>query len=101
SDEQVAGRKETGAKVTAEKVQAVVESAEHTHQRGGLFPADIEMLGRHGEEGRVDNGEAERREDLNEEQDGRSLRSPCETAFEKFHPGLLFLSTRRVMSSRA
>src|SRR4030095_317000 len=33
---------------------------------------------------RVKNGKAERRKDLNEEQRGRSLRSPGETTFEKF-----------------
>src|SRR5438067_10495363 len=49
---------------------------------------------------RVEDGEAERREDLNEEQHCRSLRSVGETAFEKVHPALLCRSTRRVMSSR-
>ena len=33
---------------------------------------------------RVEDGKAERREDLNKEQHSRSLRSPGETAFEKF-----------------
>src|SRR5204862_449324 len=50
--------------------------------------------------GHAEDGEAERREDLNEEQHCRSLRSVGETAFEKVHPALLCRSTRRVMSSR-
>ena len=37
ADKQVAVRKEAAAQVTAEEVQAVVERAEHTHQRGGLL----------------------------------------------------------------
>ena len=36
-DEQFAVRKEAAAQVTAEEVQAVVECAEHAHQRGGRF----------------------------------------------------------------
>ena len=39
-DKQIAVRKETAAEVTAEKVQAVVERAEHTHQRRGLLYAE-------------------------------------------------------------
>ena len=74
-DEQVAVRKEAAAQVTAEEVQAVVEGAEHTHQRGGLFHAEMQMLRRVEDQGRVEDGKAERREDLNEEQRGRSLRS--------------------------
>src|SRR4029077_14923376 len=100
ADKQVAVRKETAAQVTAEEVQAVVEGAEHTHQRGGLFHAKMQMLRRVEDQGRVENSEAERREDLNEEQHSRSLRSLGEAAFEKFHPALLCRSTRRVMSSR-
>ena len=38
-DEQIAVRKEAAAQVTAEEVQAVVEGAEHAHQRGGHFHA--------------------------------------------------------------
>ena len=83
-DEQVAVRKEAAAQVTAEEVQAVVEGAEHAHQRGGLFHAEMQMLRRVEDQRRVEDGEAERREDLNEEQRGRSLRSRGETAFEKF-----------------
>jgi hypothetical protein len=45
-DKQVAVRKEAAAQVTAEEVQAVVECAEHAHQRGGLFHAEMQMLGR-------------------------------------------------------
>ena len=75
ADEQVAVRKEAAAQVTAEEVQAVVEGAEHTHQRGGLFHAEMQMLRRVEDQGRVEDGEAERREDLNEEQRSRSLRS--------------------------
>ena len=86
------------------------------------------MLRRVEDQGRVEDGEAERREDLNEEQRGRSLRSRGEKAFERFdevdahhlrslpreldrlcrlipvgsiHHALLCRSTRRVMSSRA
>ena len=98
-DKQIAVRKEAAAQVTAEEVQAVVECAEHAHQRGGLFHAEMQMLRRVEDQRRVEDGEAERREDLNEEQRGRSLRSVGETAFEKFHPALLCRSTRRVMSS--
>src|SRR5204862_6491402 len=72
-DKQVAVRKEAAAQVAAEEVQAVVECAEHTHQRGGRFHAEMQMLRRVEDQGRVEDGEAERREDLNEEQRGRSL----------------------------
>ena len=88
-DKQVAVRKETAAQVTAEKVQAVIEGAEHAHQRGGLFHAELQMLRRVEDQGRVEDGEAERRENLNEEQRSRSLRSLGEAACEKFHPALL------------
>jgi hypothetical protein len=82
-------------------VQTVVEGAEHTHQRGGLFHAELQVLGRVEDQGRVEDGEAERREDLNEEQRGRPLRSRGEKALERVSPALLCRSTRRVMSSRA
>ena len=82
-------------------MQAVVECAEHAHQRGGRFHAEMQMLRRVEDQRRVEDGEAERREDLNEEQRSRSLRSVGETACEKLHPALLCRSTRRVMSSRA
>ena len=98
-DKQFAIRKETAAQVTAEEVQAVIECAEHTHQRGGLLYAEMQMLRRVEDQGRVEDGEAERREDLNEEQRGRSLRSLSKTACEKLHPALLCCSTRGVMSS--
>src|SRR6266699_5308873 len=98
-DKQVAVRKEAAAEVAAEEVQAVVECAEHAHQRGGRFHAELQMLRRVEDQGRVEDGEAERRENLNEEQRGRSLRSRGEKA--RFHPALLCRSTRRVMSSRA
>src|SRR5438094_4182919 len=88
----------------------------------------MQMLRRVEDQGRIENSEAERREDLNEEQRGRSLRSRGEKAFERFdeadthhlrslpreldrlcrlilvgsiHHALLCRSTRRVMSSRA
>src|SRR5438132_1421473 len=57
------------------------------------------MLRRVEDQGRVQDGEAERRENLNEEQRGRSLRNRGEKAFERFHPALICRSTRRVMSS--
>ena len=101
ADKQVPVREEAAAQVTAEEVQAVVECAEHTHQRGGLFHAEMQMLRRVEDQRRVENSEAERRKDLNEEQRSRSLRSLGEAAFEKFHPALLCRSTCRVMSSRA
>ena len=66
-DKQFAVRKETAAEITAEEVQAVVEGAEHTHQRGGLLYSEMQMLRRVKSQGRVEDGEAERREDLNEE----------------------------------
>src|SRR5262249_2073959 len=74
-DEQVAVRKEPATQITAEEMQTVVKSAEHAHQRGGLLYSEIQMLGRVEDEGRVEDGEAERRKDLNKEQRGRSLRS--------------------------
>src|SRR5439155_17179636 len=80
TDKQVAVRKEAAAQVAAEEVQAVVEGAEHAHQRGGLFHAEMQMLRRVEDQGRVEDGEAERREDLNEEQRSRSLRSRGEKA---------------------
>ena len=101
ADEQVAVRKEAAAQVTAKEVQAVVEGAEHTHQRGGLFHAEMQMFRRVEDQRRIEDREAERREDLNEEQRSRSLRSLCKTACEKLHPALLCRSTRRVMSSGA
>ena len=44
------------------------------------------MLRRVKDQRRVKNGEAERREDLNEKQRGRPLRSSREPAFKKSHP---------------
>src|SRR5207245_9049995 len=87
-DEQVAVRKEAAAQVTAEEVQAVVECAEHANQRGGGFHAEVQVLRRVEDQRRIENGEAERRENLNEEQRGRSLRSRGEKTLE-VHPGLL------------
>src|SRR5207237_3398044 len=92
ADEQVAVRKETAAQVTAEEVQTVVECAEHAHQRGGRFHAELQMLRRVEDQRRVKDGEAERREDLNEEQRSRSLRDLGENAFERFHRALLSLA---------
>src|SRR5512133_2240778 len=85
-NEQVAVREEAAAQVTAEEVQAVVESAEHTHQRGGRFHAELQMLRRVEDQGRVEDSEAERRKDLNEEQRSRSFRSRGEKArFDEPH----------------
>ena len=66
-NEQVAVGEEAAAQVTAEEMQAVVESAKHTHQRGGRFHAELQMLRRVEDQGRVEDSEAERRKDLNEE----------------------------------
>src|SRR5206468_4227923 len=85
ADKQVAIRKETAAQVAAEEVQAVVECAEHAHQRGGRFHAEMQVLRRVEDQGRVEDGEAERREDLNEEQRSRPLRSRGEKAFDRFN----------------
>src|SRR5207253_1930096 len=84
-DEQFAVGKEAATQVTAEEVQAVVEGAEHAHQRGGRFHAELQMLRRVEDQGRVEDSEAERREDLNEEQRSRSLRSRGEKALQSFH----------------
>ncbi len=65
-------------------MQAVVECAEHAHQRGGRFHAELQVLRRVKDQGRVEDREAERREDLNEEQRSRSLRNPREKALERF-----------------
>ena len=93
ADKQVAVRKETATKVTTKEVQSVVESAEHAHQRGGRFHAEMQMLRRVEDQGRVKDGEAERGEDLNEEQRSRSLRSGGEKALERVHPALLCRAT--------
>ncbi len=74
-DKQVAVRKEAAAEVATEKVQTIVEGTEHAHQRSGRFHAELQMLRRVEDQRRVEDGEAERRKDLNEEQRGRSLRS--------------------------
>src|SRR5947208_13273118 len=47
------------------------------------------MLRRVENQCRVKDSEAERREDLNEEQHSRSLRSCGETALEEFHPATI------------
>ena len=75
-------------------MQAVVERAEDTHQRGGLFHAEMQMLRRVEDERRIEDGEAERREDLNEEERGRSLRSLGEAACEKSSSGATFVARR-------
>ena len=100
-DEEVAVRKEPAPQVAAEEVQAVVEGAEHAHQRGGRFHGELEVLRGVEDQRRVEDGEAERTKDLNEEEHGRALRSAGETACEKFHPALLCRSPRRAMSSHA
>src|SRR5204862_6938189 len=97
ADEQVAIRKEAAAQVTAKEVQAIVEGAEHTHPRGGLFSTEMQMLRRVEDQRRVEDGKAERREDLNEEQRSRSLRSLGKAAFEECHPTLPCLPMRRVI----
>src|SRR2546430_5880881 len=89
------------AEVTAEEVQAVVERAEYTHQRRSRLHAEMEVLRRVEDQRRIEDGEAERRENLNEKQRSRSLRSLGEAACQKFDQALLCRSTRRVMSSRA
>jgi hypothetical protein len=93
TDEQVAVRKKPAAQITAEEVQTVVEGAEHTHQRGGLLYSEMQMLRCVEDQRRIEDSEAERGENLNEEQRGRSLRSRREkTRF--FHPALLCRSMR-------
>jgi hypothetical protein len=57
------------------------------------------MLRRLEDQGRVKDGEAKRREDLNEEQRSRSLRGVGETACKKLHLAFLCRSAHRVMSS--
>ena len=89
SDKQFAVRKEAATEVTSEEMKAIVESAEHTHQRCGLFYSETEMLRRVEDERRVENSETKRGKDLNKEQRGGSLRSLGEAACEKFHPVLL------------
>ena len=73
-------------------MQTVVEGAEHTHQRGGLFHAELQMLRRVKDQRRVKNSEAERRKNLDEEQRGRSFRSRGEALFEKLHPAAISLA---------
>src|SRR5262249_36030365 len=100
ANEQVPVRKEAATQVTAEEVQAVVEGPEHTHQRGGLFHSEIQMLRRVEDQRRVEDCEAERSENLNEEQRSRSLRSLSKTACEKLHPALFCRSTRSNVKRR-
>ena len=84
ADEQVAVRKEAAAQVAAKEVQAIVEGAEHIHKRGGLFYTEMQMLRRVEDQRRAENGKTEGREDPNEEQRDRSLRSPGEkTRFDE------------------
>ena len=99
ADKEIAVRKETAAEIAAEEMQTVVKGAEHTHQRRGCFHAELQMLRRVKDERRVENSEAERREDLNEEQRGRSLWGCGETAGQKFHSVLFCRSAGRAMSS--
>ncbi len=80
-DEEIPVREEAATEVAAKEVQAVVERAEHAHQRRGHFHRELEMLRRVEDQRRVKDGEAERREDLNEEQHGCSLRSRGEKSF--------------------
>jgi hypothetical protein len=87
ANEQVAVRKKTPAEVTAEKVEAVIESAEHAHQHRGRFHGELQMLRRVENQRRVENGEPERRENLNKEQHSRSL-DGRETALNRLHPAL-------------
>ena len=91
-DEKIPVRHEAAAEVAAEEVQAVVERAKHAHQRRGHFRRELEMLRRVEDQRRVENSEAERREDLNKEQDRRSLRRRGEKRFARLHPALLSLA---------
>ena len=91
-DEKIPVRKEAAAQVTAEEMQAVIEGAKHAHQSRGHFHRELQMLRRVKDQCRVKDGEPERRENLNEEQHGRSLRSSGEAAFEKFHPAAISLA---------
>ena len=70
-------------------MQTVVEGAEHTHQRGGLPYSEIQMLCRVQDQRRVEHCEAERREDLNEEERHRSFRSRREKTLGRVHPALV------------
>src|SRR5262249_32650543 len=82
-----------------EEMQPVVERAKHAHQRCGLLYSETEMLRRIQDQRRIKDSEPQRREDLNEKQRSRSLRSLGKTACEKVHPALLCCSTRGAMSS--
>ena len=57
------------------------------------------MLRRVEDQRRVEDGEAERREDLNEEQRGRSLRSRGKPPCQKIHPTLISPVTRQNVNS--
>src|SRR6476469_8984425 len=61
----------------------------------------MQMLRRVEDQRRIENSEAERREDLNEEQRSRSLRSRGEKTLGRSHPGFLCCSMRELMSSGA
>src|SRR5438128_296108 len=80
SYEEVAIRKKAPAEIATEEVQAVIESAEHAHQRGRFLHPEMQMLRRVEDQRRVEDGEPERGKYLNEEQRGRSLRSRGEKA---------------------
>src|SRR5262249_41799919 len=96
---QLAVRKEATAEVTAEEVKAVVERAEHTHQRCSLLYSEVQMLRCVEDQRRIKDCEAERREDLNEKQCSRSLGGLSKTACEKIHPGSFV--ARRVWQCQA
>src|SRR5204862_1697833 len=54
-DEEIPVREEAAAQVAAEEVQAVVEGAEHAHQRRGHFHRELQMLRCVEDQGRVKN----------------------------------------------
>ena len=84
-DEQIPVRKEAAAQVTAEEMQAVIESAKHAHQRRGRFHRELEMLRRVENQRRVKDGEPQRRKDLDKKQHRGSLGSRGESMSKEFH----------------
>jgi hypothetical protein len=66
--EEVAIAEEAAAEVAAEQVQAVIEGAEYAHDRGRFLRREMQVTGRVQDQCRVEDREAERGEDLDEEQ---------------------------------
>ena len=99
ADKEIPVREKPPAEIAAEQVQAVIESAKHAHQGRGHFHRQLEMLRRVKDERRIKNREAERREDLNEEERGRPLRSFREETFFRIHRALSCRPPARAMSS--